>query len=138
MRLDIDVTQQISLKDLDLLKKLLAMTGSANDAEALSAARRANELLKRNGLTWEMVLQRTVTVRVEVPMGDPVGAPREGTMEDKVRKAFDYLRGVDLGKFKEWVDDVERQFTESGYLTPNQRAPLFTAVRRQMEKMGEA
>ena len=42
--------------DRERLAKLLGMTGSSFDAEALSAARRANELVREAELTWHEVL----------------------------------------------------------------------------------
>jgi len=42
--------------DRERLAKLLGMTGSSFDAEALSAARRANELVREAKLTWHEVL----------------------------------------------------------------------------------
>lgn len=46
----------LSSTDLSLLSKLLGMVGSAHDAEALAAARKAHELVKAKGRTWPEVL----------------------------------------------------------------------------------
>lgn len=43
--------------DFQRLAKLLALTTSENDHEALSAIRQANKLLKAEKLTWEQVIQ---------------------------------------------------------------------------------
>lgn len=48
--------------DRNRLIKVLALTTSSNDGEALNAIRKANEIIKGEGLTWEQVLQQ-VTVR---------------------------------------------------------------------------
>ena len=42
--------------DRERLAKILAMTTSTHDGEALSAIRRANEIIKGEGLSWELVL----------------------------------------------------------------------------------
>ena len=42
--------------DRERLAKLLGMIGSSFDAEALSAARRANELVHEASMTWREVL----------------------------------------------------------------------------------
>lgn len=47
---------------LPLLIKLMGMTGSSNDSEALSAMRKANALLSTAGWTWERLLLGKVTV----------------------------------------------------------------------------
>ena len=56
--------------DRELLEKLLAMIGSDHDGEALAAARKADALVKRSGLTWREVLAG----RVELPP-QPQAAP---------------------------------------------------------------
>jgi hypothetical protein len=42
--------------DRDRLVKLLNLTDSEHDAEALAAVRKSNELLRLNGVTWHAVL----------------------------------------------------------------------------------
>ena len=42
--------------DRDRLAKLLSLSQSDNDAEAISAIRKANSMLKKEGLTWQNVL----------------------------------------------------------------------------------
>lgn len=42
--------------DLERLIKVLGLTTSDQDGEALSAIRRANEILKRGGTTWAQLL----------------------------------------------------------------------------------
>lgn len=49
-------------KELTLLIKLLKMTTSAHDSEALAAVRKANEQLKRFGGDWETLLTKNVTI----------------------------------------------------------------------------
>lgn len=47
---------------LDLLIKVLGMTTSSADGEALSAVRRANSMLKSAAISWETLLRGKVTV----------------------------------------------------------------------------
>jgi len=42
--------------ELQRLSKLLGMTGSAHDGEALAAARKAHDLIKAKNMTWPAVL----------------------------------------------------------------------------------
>lgn len=64
-----------------LLAKLLGMTDSASDNEALSAIRQANRLLKSAGWTWEQLIREKIKI-VENPfagLGDPLSdRPAEG------------------------------------------------------------
>lgn len=41
---------------IDLIVKVLGMTGSIHDGEALAAIRKANDLLKRAGVSWRDVI----------------------------------------------------------------------------------
>jgi len=52
----------------ELLLKLLKMTGSDNDAEALVAIRKATALLSSAGWDWDKLLSGKITV-----VGDPFG-----------------------------------------------------------------
>lgn len=47
---------QLSATDRSTIAKLLGLIGSAHDAEALSAARKAHELLRAKGGTWPDLL----------------------------------------------------------------------------------
>src|SRR5258708_37740642 len=62
----------------ELLLKLLGMTTSASDNEALMAIRRANELLARAGWTWEMLIREKIKI-IENPfngLADPTRRPK--------------------------------------------------------------
>ena len=45
----------------DKILKLLELTKSANDAEALNAIRKANDIREKAGLQWEEVFAKSVT-----------------------------------------------------------------------------
>lgn len=64
-----------SEKELTLLLKLLGMTGSDNDAEALGFIRKANEHLARMGWTWDTLLRGKVTVLADPFAAAPQVAP---------------------------------------------------------------
>ena len=64
--------------DKDRLAKLLSMTGSDHDAEALAAIRKANELLRLNKKSWSEVLSDpppAIAPRSEVPRYTASPAP---------------------------------------------------------------
>jgi hypothetical protein len=59
--------------DRERLAKILALTTSTHDGEALSAIRRANEIIKGEGLSWELVLAQITMaqgVTIEVHRGN--------------------------------------------------------------------
>lgn len=51
--------KQLTLADRRRLSKLLGMMGSQHDGEVLSAAKKANELVRTAGLCWDDVLVRS-------------------------------------------------------------------------------
>lgn len=61
------------LPNLPLLIKLLKMTTSSNDGEALMAIRKANEQLKKFGGDWEALLRGKVTMITNPFAGNPSG-----------------------------------------------------------------
>jgi hypothetical protein len=48
--------------NVDLLIKIMSMTTSDNDGQALVAMRKANEQLKKWGWTWESILRGKISV----------------------------------------------------------------------------
>ena len=50
--------------DTSLLAKLLSMTDSQHDAEALAAIRKANQLLRYQSASWSDVLERPATCQM--------------------------------------------------------------------------
>lgn len=62
--------------NLELLIKLLKMTTSAVDGEALTAMRKANDQLKKCGGDWELLLRGKVTLVADPFMS--VASPQKG------------------------------------------------------------
>jgi hypothetical protein len=82
----------LSTPDTQKLAKLLGMLGSAHDGEALNAARKAHQLVSRNGATWF----------------DVIGAP-DPDMETTPRIAHHAIV-LDLLKHVEHLTEFERRF----------------------------
>lgn len=61
---------------IDLIVKVLGMTGSVHDGEALAAIRKANDLLKRAGVSW-----RDVIALPQVPARPPGSVFRDWQRE---------------------------------------------------------
>ena len=133
-----DMTKQISLADLDTLKRIMGMTKSVHDGEALAAIRKANKVLDKYSLTWMEVLGRAVTAATlngGLTHEDIVEANGEISLGEQIRRAFDELRGVSMSRsFVEFLQSIEEQFKRTGYLSADQRKPLFTAVKNHREK----
>lgn len=69
-----DDTPQLNF---ELVIKLLKMTTSSNDAEALVAVRKANDAVKRAGWDWERLLRGKVTVIADPFSGPTAAAPSD-------------------------------------------------------------
>ena len=130
----------IPLQKLALLHKTLGMTTSANDAEALSALRFANKLMKEHAVSWDDLFSRLVGVE-EIRHSasglgpeDDIEADEEIDLKTMISKAFDELRGNVNGGFGEFIASLEKQWQEKGYLSPAQRKPLLDAVSKQRER----
>lgn len=124
----------MKIDQLKLLEKLLGMTTSVNDNEALVAMRKANQLLKDNRITWSEILRKQVTVAVNTYTDNgPAAAPTDivAATNAKVQNALDFLRGRDVGKMNDFVSSLDKQWAEKGYLSPAQRKPLFDLYERQ-------
>lgn len=58
-------TENDKIPKQDLLAKLLKMTSSSNDGEALTAIRKANDLLRSVGWDWDKLLQGKIKVAAD-------------------------------------------------------------------------
>lgn len=117
----------LSLKEFTTLKKLMALTTSTNDCEALVALRKANAVLAAHQLTWEQVFSRIV--KVDGPAIEDVSqtdAPRSSSMEREIEAALQTL--VDTtkeGSFRDWVLDMAAKWEKDHYLTQGQREAVL-------------
>jgi hypothetical protein len=114
----------MTLTEFRQLKKLLTLAAANDqDHEALAAFRQATSILGRNGLTWEMALNKTVSViqEVEEAPGDP---------DDDLAASFDLaLRGAS-GTFRQTLESIREQYGARGFVTPRQRAIVEEAAER--------
>lgn len=94
------------------LTKLLNMTTSDSDGEALNAIRIANTLVKKNGLSWDVLLLQDAP-----PPQRPVDndGPTIQEMLDEIRAAVD----ADSFDFT-FLNSVEKQYKKRGKLSDNQ------------------
>lgn len=81
--------------DKDRLAKLLSMTGSDHDAEALAAVRKANEFLRQHRKSWADVLG-TSTPPIEPPPAQPrqAASPEPPRLRPGYRRLHDYRNAL--------------------------------------------
>ena len=120
--------------DREKLAKLLGLSQSDNEHEALGCIRAANRLVKEAGMSWEEVLAGPEkSLRVSIGR-TPYKAEENWTaphLKDKVMIDL-MFRGVynqprtGNEDFWRWVDDVNAKWQQYEVLTPNQ----YTALRK--------
>lgn len=132
--------------DNDRLSKLMAMTTSDNDGEALNALRMANKMLSAEKLTWEEVLgaaSRHVTVSIQRrPMQEAYQAQENWVaphLKDKpvIEQMFRTIyasagpaASTGDGSFMDFLNSVHKYFETHGQLTNGQYQALRRAYSR--------
>ena len=114
----------ITTKEFQTLKKMMDLTFSQNDGEALNAMRAANALLAKHDLNWKSVLERVVSVDVEAAPYEP---PAERTQTQRaIDDAFEALRD----DWSPFIASLYDQWEKKQWLSQPQRAALFKNVDR--------
>jgi len=120
--------------NIQMLIKLLRMTESQHEGEALSAMRMANSLLNKHNANWDEVMRGVVPMVDADPFksAPKPGAPPAVKYSDKVEidTYFATLCSRDLGTFKDYVDDVHKWWTEKGFLTQKQYDVIKKSAQR--------
>jgi hypothetical protein len=129
--------------DKTKLAKLLAMTTSTHDGEALNAIRMANSMLVVAGLTWTDVLTTehtlNISVRRQAPAQSYEGSQDEWSpphLRDKViidtmfRGLYAQPRSSNE-EFWQWMDSVHNYWRQHERLTPRQ----YQALRRCYQRL---
>lgn len=135
----------MTLTDFRQLSKLMGLTISENDAEALSAIRKANAILKRYNYTWADAFAKLVKVDSGVPdvedgshtIPNDDYEPRRATRPSQVSggdpeldEQFEIVMAYKKfsSRFKDLLDDFYSQYQERGSLSPRQREILRDAA----------
>lgn len=133
------------LADFNRLKKLMSMTTSDNDTEALGAIRAANKILAGEPTDWEKVL--TMKVKVMEPVEEAPGITIEQFAERHVKpaadrleveildEAFDDLRRSELrGNFADLIHSIEQQFRSGRQLSHRQKQVVLEAAEKERSR----
>lgn len=106
------------MEQIDKLIKLLMLTTSNVDAEALSAIRMANLILKKQGLTWLDVSLSLVSQKTTARPSATTGA---ATINEMLSFC---LRRKMSERSRNFIKDLKRFHEEYGYLTEKQMSCL--------------
>lgn len=123
--------------DKNRLAKVLALTQSENDAEALAASRKANEIIKGEGLTWPDVFTATVNITLQRTPVSPEGfgpvaeewIPPHLKDAHVINVMFQTIYAqprTDNEGFWQFLDSIHHQWTQHQALKQNQ----YQALRR--------
>lgn len=132
----------ISIKEFRQLQKFMALTFSDTDAEALTALRMANKVLKTNNLTWDMVFARVI--KIEGPQIEDAAnyESKPKTHEDapsgieaEINEALtDCLDDAKAGTWRDFLLSLEAQWSEKHYLSVAQKTALFAGHQRLKQR----
>lgn len=115
----------MKLADFTKLKKLMQLTQSGNDNEALGALRKANEILTSYQLDWNRVFSRLVKVETPVESAEDADKPERQRIEEAFAAVED---GDPRGSFADFIASLKEQWDQRGYLSEKQKDALFTAA----------
>lgn len=111
--------------DTTRLIKLLNLTTSPEDGEALSAVRFANALLAKEGKTWEQVLNSSGPSIGDIfshtwrPPANPYVNPALRDRE-KIMRMFDAVLYSVKSSAREFIESLHEQFLDRGSLSQKQ------------------
>lgn len=135
--------------DRTRLAKLLALTTSDNDAEALAAMRKANEIVKGENLTWaevvtvdaqpliNIMVQRRTPATTPVDGDDKDWSPphlAEATIIDPMFRAIYATPRTGSEDFWKWLDSVHEQWRTKQRLSPGQYQALRRCYNRTLRR----
>jgi hypothetical protein len=121
--------------------KLMMMTTSDNDQEALTAIRKANRILKMAQVTWDDMLKALYASAAPPPRPEPewqnVNATEQRatgkkryTNEKEINSFFDRIFARDMsGDFEEFAMSVHLWWKDKGFLTERQ----YNAIKKSAE-----
>jgi hypothetical protein len=117
--------------------KLMMLTTSSNDHEALSALRKANQILACKAVSWEQLIKglKNVTFQVEAPpREEPRQQPRyeqpkreavgKHFKSDDIDQMFEAVLGRVSGGPREFIESIFGFYRETGFLTDKQFSSL--------------
>lgn len=126
--------------DRSKLIKLMMMTQSSNDGEALAAVRKANALLKVSNLDWDSFIRSIPVQRPKPPPSRPMG---RGTTDNAPSSHQHHFKDPDIprmlaslmrdskGGFRDFVESINEAWNKYGYLTERQYEAIINAYERE-------
>ncbi len=128
----------MSLPQLETFTKLMMLTTSNNDAEALTAIRKANAMLASMNNNWQdFIAGKVRLVSAATSLADDdvaAGVATNFDNEEEIRKLFQrlYDKTSPESSFLDFVDSVHEWWQEKGFLTKSQYEAIRTAYDKTL------
>ena len=135
----------INAKEISQFKKLMMMTTSDNDPEALIAIRKANTILKNNKVNWDELCKQVNfnILSVKNPHGfrdsyksyspdyssEPNASSVRTTSPD-ILKPLQFAMDRCEGSFYDFLESLKYQFQNKGWLSEAQVAAIMKSAVR--------
>jgi hypothetical protein len=118
--------------EFEIFIKLMMMAQSSNDAEALTALRKANAKLASINRNWEELLRGKVAMSDfpdAPPMGGDLRTSGSGVKHvgPEIDAMLDDLMQEVRGGFRDFIESINTWWTEKGFLTDKQYAAVKKA-----------
>lgn len=135
----------MKLADFNRLKKFMALTDSDVDAEAMGALKAANNLLRKESLTWERVLSRSVKIISEAEEAPEdygsgpqpaaksrtVPASTRSNSDDELEEAIEIVENSTIdGTFRYTLENIIAWYRKSGKISERQKEVVINASKR--------
>jgi hypothetical protein len=113
--------------DIEKFFKVVNLSTSPVDGEALSAIRKAHAMLKAKNTTWEMVIlgRPRKAEFTDEPSGKKNKKKSEGTDDDLIKHMFSVVMASVKGRSSEdFIDSIHTFYKTVGFLSAKQRSAL--------------
>ena len=120
-------------KRFETFIKLMKMTTSNQDNEALVALRKANAIMMESNLDWEQLLKSKVTVKSDVPQtaaNQATGVIYNNADEINAMFAALFKKVLPGSSFRAFIDDVHKWWESKGFLTEKQYNAILKSYER--------
>lgn len=116
----------MEIKDITIFRKLMQLTLSDNDSEALLALRKANALLLKYNNNWEDFINGRVKGSAAAQQ---YTGGSSGIAPHIIDEAFDFLlRTLDKrNTFRSFIESLHTQWEEKAWLSDKQMSALMKA-----------
>lgn len=115
----------MKLDDFRKLKKFMMMTMSGSEAEVAFSIRKANDLLRAEGVDWDRVLDRMVRLEIE----DASHMDESKSLDRRIDEAFEAIMADDpRGSFATFIASLHDQWLRHRRLSQKQQDALFKAA----------